>query len=301
MSLSASEIGFGAIGVVLAVGCVCIAGVGVIRHVEIVLRKEIESLKDLRSVMSRRLSSVDAFGCFDFRLEVDVAAAMFFRLLDAGVVEPSDLEVGLEAHRPYSEGGTDVKLVRARLKIIFLDRIKNREPALTAVEVASTEQFLDDLTGFVVEVAAYRRAYLTLCECVVEDNTRYQKLRVPPSVDRSDRLDRRAYRQDDPEVVLADALKTAAEMRGRISWARGKLRRLKYDEMVPPTDKKKRGRPKSLRAVAGPNGGVEYRSLRSFFRLLQDPAVEKRLAKLRCPPDLLRDAGLEDQSSSAID
>ncbi len=48
--------------------------------------------------------------------------------------------------------------------------------------------------------------------------------------------------------------------------------------LVSPTDKKKRGRPKSLRAYAvGPNGEAQYRSLRSFFRLLQDPAVEKRV------------------------
>ncbi len=251
-------------------------------------------------MIARRLSSVDASGCFDLGVEIQVAAAMVFRLIDAGIVEAADLEIAQQAHRPHSEGGEDVRLVRARLKLILVDRIKAREPALSTVEVASTDQFLDDLTGFLLEVGAYRRAYIMLCECVGESNGRYQKLRVPPSFDRSDRLDKRVYRFDDPEVVLADALKTAAEMRGRIAWARGKLRRLRRVDEADSVEEKGRGRRKATN-VSGSDEATPYRSVRSFFRLLQDPAVEKRLAKLRRPPDWLRDGGLEDQSSPAVE
>jgi hypothetical protein len=261
------------------------------------VRREIEAIRDVRSLIARRSDDVDRIGLFDMVRESEAGLMMASRLLSVGVLDPEDFDLADFFVVDGQSVEQAARLSEAKIRSSVWRRLKSIKPALAEADLERIDPLLGDVVCLVVEVASYRRGYWAICKGVLDCKPKYLKLRQFPSSDRADRAERLSYRSEDPGEVIEKYSAIIATAKSRVSWAKARLRREKYlsgRSSAKPNAKSARGSKKAEPVV-------EVFSVSGLLRAFHNPAIEKRLAKLRRPPDLLREAGIEDQSSPATD
>jgi hypothetical protein len=256
------------------------------------MRKETQSLRDLRAWLIRRVQRVQEGLEIDLLEEVDVGMAMAARLMSSGVIVPADLDYFEDALPEVENGNIAFRVAESRLKRAVFERLQKVADGTNDKELARADYFLNDLAAFIGELVYYRQVYRSMAIGVSSMNDRLTKQRGTPSFDRLETVERNAYRAEDPREVLAASKSQMAIHRARISWANGRLKREKI--LVPPSVAKKIGRPRKNDPEVDyfPNR-VSVRTVTASFKT---PEITRRFNKLRRPRDLLRDVGIDDES-----
>jgi hypothetical protein len=265
------------------------------------MRKELEAIREVRSLIARRARTLETDYVFDLVREVEAGLMVAARLVSVGLIEPSDWEMADVVGVESQSLDRTVRLVEAKIRASVWGRLKVLQPPLDAVSLERTDPMINDLVCFIFEIAAYRRVYGTLAGGVLDCLPKYLKMRQYPKPDLAERAERLSYRSDDPEYVLDKYLAILKMAKSRVSWARSRLRRDRYLASVETKAKVPRASKGRKKVEKVDEAGSDRITVRGIIRLFQDPNVEKGLAKLRRPPDLLREAGIEDQPSPAAD